>query len=335
MEKVFFILSALIMLGFSGCHHNDTSSDYNDTNDTEVGGAELYEDWMKSIADTKSIADITIPGTHDSASYRKDMGFHNYSQTQVQSIGYQLRYGIRALDLRVGTDGRMWHGTGKITHLTAINTKITFDYALSQMTGFLSSHPTETILATFKQGGPTKVSDAEFGKYIHSMISKYGGSDRFYSRNTDNTFPTMGEARGKIVVFQRYEYKDPFGYYIYWPDQTTGSYHSQNGYNFYAQDWYKVTPSDYDKKTEYFKNGIDAAQSGGDDGKLYLNFMSGEDVPAHWLTTTAQALNNNAENVLGSYQGDGKAGIIFINFAADNAVTPSLVRMILSVNPEF
>ena len=319
----------MAILVISGCHNSHSSSD-NDRNDTEFGGSERFEDWMGAINDKKSIADITIPGTHDSASYKTTMDFHKYSQAQIQSIMLQLKFGIRALDLRVGIDGNMWHGEGT----WATNTNVTLDYVLKEMLDFLSQHPHETILATFKQEGPNMVGNTEFSRYLYKKFEEFDLKN-FYLEERE--FPKMKDIRGKIVVLRRFElgsFDKKMGYYVYWSDKTKGSFHSHNDYKFYAQDWYEVTDDDYDTKAHYFKEAIEHAQNGGEDGRLYLNFMSGEDIPYHFLTTTAQALNNRAESILNNYKGRGKAGVIFINFAADRTITPSLIKIILSVNPE-
>lgn len=61
---------------------------------------DFREEWLD-----KTLSEITIPGTHDSAAYRENGEnsiVDRYSVTQDESILGQLIYGVRYIDLRVG-----------------------------------------------------------------------------------------------------------------------------------------------------------------------------------------------------------------------------------------
>jgi hypothetical protein len=70
-----------------------------------VKGAQKNEHWMADNWDfikDKKLAEIVIPGTHDSGTYQMGWGSGvNTAKTQNVSIGEQLMDGIRYLDLRV------------------------------------------------------------------------------------------------------------------------------------------------------------------------------------------------------------------------------------------
>jgi hypothetical protein len=69
-----------------------------------VKGAQINEHWMADNWDfikDKRLAQIVIPGTHDSGTYQMGWGEGiNVAKTQNVSIGEQLKDGIRYLDLR-------------------------------------------------------------------------------------------------------------------------------------------------------------------------------------------------------------------------------------------
>ena len=70
-----------------------------------VKGAQKNEHWMADnweFIKDKKLAEIVIPGTHDSGTYQMGWGSGvNTAKTQNVSIGEQLKDGIRYLDLRV------------------------------------------------------------------------------------------------------------------------------------------------------------------------------------------------------------------------------------------
>ena len=59
--------------------------------------------WMSGIADQTSVADLAIPGTHDSGTYTfwAQLVPHALTQTLNSSIYDQLTAGVRGLDIRV------------------------------------------------------------------------------------------------------------------------------------------------------------------------------------------------------------------------------------------
>lgn len=62
---------------------------------------------MKNLNDSTDVSTLSIPGTHDSATYATPCyGFVKLSQCQVLSIKEQLSSGIRYLDIRI----RQIHG---------------------------------------------------------------------------------------------------------------------------------------------------------------------------------------------------------------------------------
>lgn len=84
--------------------------------------------WMQDLDDNTNVSNLSIPGTHDSATYAVPCnGFPKLSQCQVMNINEQLNCGIRYLDIRIRQiDGEviMCHGIVKLGKFTAAASQI-------------------------------------------------------------------------------------------------------------------------------------------------------------------------------------------------------------------
>ncbi|XP_055611301.1 PI-PLC X domain-containing protein 1-like [Uranotaenia lowii] len=105
----------------------------------------LYPTWMNDLKGHIGqfrVREMFIPGTHDSASFKKNFNHHKndnivtkYSLTQDDDIRNQLLQGVRYIDLRVGyyktSNQEFWanHGISKMHPLKTILNQIK-DYAL-------------------------------------------------------------------------------------------------------------------------------------------------------------------------------------------------------------
>ena len=216
--------------------------------------------WMKDIPDDTLICDITIPGTHDSASAYAMLPF--FSRCQYFSIGRQLNDRFRYLDIRLGIkDGELifYHGfcpcqTGPWPWSGVLK----LDAGLKEIYSFLKDNPTETVIFTVKMEQGSDV--AEFQKLLHKSIDKY--PDYWY---LSDMLPTLGECRGKIVLMRRYDDalnlgKDS-GIAINWADQGERANSSpkdselegQKTFMLSVQDRYKYDDKD---KWEAFSTGL-------------------------------------------------------------------------------
>lgn len=66
---------------------------------------QLRPNWLSTVPDAKLISLLSIPGTHDSGTYScKWYQACDVSQCQAWSTFWQLKAGIRFLDLRINTD---------------------------------------------------------------------------------------------------------------------------------------------------------------------------------------------------------------------------------------
>ena len=155
------------------------------------------KNWMKNVDGGKLISELTIPGTHDSATYKMDdsSGF-GYVKTQTLSIEKQLGAGCRFLDIRLKVSR---------DHLSAFHgsffLKLFFGEILNFLKTFLSQNPTETILMSIKNEDGI---DSDAAHFEQVFITEYldPNAQLWY---TKNRIPQLREVRGKIVLLRRFK----------------------------------------------------------------------------------------------------------------------------------
>jgi 1-phosphatidylinositol phosphodiesterase len=155
--------------------------------------------WMKDIDDSKNLFALDIPGTHDCVT--QYIQFPHISKCQDMNIYEQLNCGIRALDIRVQSKGDrlgMVHGIAKaFTNPNRLSRQMDMADVLNHCYNFLSKNPSETIIFQFKND-----SNKEMEKCFNNLYYRYikTNEDKWY---LENKIPTLGEARGKIVLIRR------------------------------------------------------------------------------------------------------------------------------------
>ncbi|GAB3973625.1 phosphatidylinositol-specific phospholipase C [Plantactinospora veratri] len=151
----------------------------NDYYNSIESASEANRNWMSRVSDDASLADLSIPGTHDtlalcghSASGNgSDCEFISTSITQTQerhgysaeTLAVQLDAGIRSIDIRVRVD----KGAAGLTftvHHGVYYQHANFTDVLTKAEAFLRANPTETVLLNLKAecqgGGPENCADA-------------------------------------------------------------------------------------------------------------------------------------------------------------------------------
>lgn len=197
-------------------------------------------EWMKKINGSTPLSAINIPGTHDACTANVEGSWNessNFIACQKYFIPEQLEVGVRSLDLRMKykkNDGLvMIHGSSiyvchtEDTSNSARN--MTFDDVMGYMKNYLAAHPSETIIATFKNDdGQDSKTLEEFKK----VISKY--SDIMYNWDNlgESESPTLDQVRGKIVGFSRFSGCSGG---VYGPDLSEWDNRYSPGKSHYAQ----------------------------------------------------------------------------------------------------
>ncbi|KAJ3989245.1 PLC-like phosphodiesterase [Lentinula detonsa] len=175
--------------------------------------------WMSTLDGTKSIAQYTIPGTHDSAAgtlLAKIGNPFGGSQTQTLDIFHQLLNGVRFIDTRLD----LLFDTLQCVH-GILPLGIAFSTVLTQIYNFLQLHSTETVIISVKREGSATDSDlwAEVARVIQPGASYWWNYSTQSSGPGYTGLPTLQEARGSIILLRRSDYPFPFGIPVSsWPD---------------------------------------------------------------------------------------------------------------------
>ena len=188
----------------------------------DMGRTDKYANWMSLLPDDRYLSELNIPGTHDSATANVEGSWNaSYNKVACQKyfIEQQLYAGVRALDLRTrwhGDDMVMVHGDF-ICHTPDHNNRSknkTFRSVLDTVIRYLKAHPTETVIATLKiDSGDKDKGRLALVNILNEYTERY--PDRFYcwtgtaypdtlaGTQGRMTSPTLGQARGKIVLMTR------------------------------------------------------------------------------------------------------------------------------------
>ena len=237
--------------------------------------------WMASLDDSLLLGEISIPGVHDAGAYNPNLSL--FSKCQDATTYELLNAGYRYLDIRLEVSYvcgepilSICHGFVKCREgKTPFDSVLYLDKVLEECYEFLDNNPSETIIFVVKKEyGDEPISEFE------SMLASYTDND--YWLLTDR-IPTLGEARGKIVLFRRYEDEAKLGknsgILLDWSSQKDNSVtdltamHTDNdGLNTYVQDHYKYNADD---KWSSFVGTIEETDDLlADKNAVVINFLS-------------------------------------------------------------
>lgn len=253
-----------------------------------------YANWMAELPDGLYVSQVSIPGTHDTATASLVTAAPT-AQCQTASIKDQLNTGVRAFDFRPGkkpssssSEIYCYHGSAR--------TSILFKDAISMITTFLEQHPTEFVIIHLDGGNySSSITDAQYKAIFEdASIKPYMMN---FSRNL-----TVKDMRKHIFIIKRYgltldAYYAPTAYEWYgdenwatlsdeerWRKQTGGKLESPNG-NYRAalhvQDLANSNKASngYDSKVEAVEQMLKHAQrlnATSDYSNIFvMNFCSG------------------------------------------------------------
>lgn len=259
------------------------------------------ENYLEQLPDDRALADVSLPGSHESASLYG--GFISICQTV--NVEQQLRDGIRFFDIRLKAqvgEVRCYHGVQ--------NENSTLQEQLGWITNFLKAHPRETVVVSVKQ----EDEDADdFAKLVYDAFNAEPNLWRY-----DETLPTLGDARGRGVLFTRFSRKNdgefPNGLGIHpdtWPDNRHEGFDwNCNGIPFRIHDWYGLdgpqqVGAKADAVTNFLNSTTDVRESGNGNNHPYsLAFASASKFPA---TTPAVVAKGDDAGGLGGVVSQGAA----------------------------
>jgi 1-phosphatidylinositol phosphodiesterase len=307
-----FLLSAVF---FTACSKDDVIQPAlradNAVAVTTQAAAVAMNSWMSGIADNTSLAALSIPGTHDSGARTEPVA--GTAKCQDLTIAAQLEAGVRFLDIRcrhIGNSFAIHHGS--------IYQNLNFNDVLLACTGFLTSHPQETIVMCVKEEYDAADNTRTFEQTFDTYVQQYAS---FWSLGA--TIPNLGQVRGKIVLLRRFgAATTPKGIdATNWADNTTFTISNSNA-TLKVQDQY-VVPDNNAKWTNV--TNLFTESSTQSNNTLYINFTSGYKslifgIPS--ITTVSGNINPKI-NTWFTSNTHGRYGIIPMDFV--NADRASLI----------
>jgi 1-phosphatidylinositol phosphodiesterase len=222
--------------------------------------------WMGAFPGSTSVADLSIPGTHDTGATIDMPGTTGTTKCQNLSIADQLATGVRYLDIRVQNLANKL----EVYHLT-VDQQLTFDSVLQTITTFFAANPSETLVMSVKEETP----DPQTGS-TNTFAQTF---DAYTAQNAGlwylgDSIPTLAQARGKIVLLRRFgATTSPEGIdATSWADNTSFTIANGNA-TLQIQDYYQVTddPSKWTAIKDLFAFAL---QPDAGAGALFLNNTS-------------------------------------------------------------
>lgn len=234
--------------------------------------------WMGFLSDDLYLSEITIPGTHDSATENVTLGY--VMRCQNTSIAEQLENGYRYIDLRLCIDDTDDGQRIKIVHNFAnchVSGSVFSDYLyLDDVTemiySFLEENPSEAVIVNMKIEDDDH-SVAEVASLLKEEIND--NSDYWY---TEPSIPTLKEARGKAVLMTRFtdDALIDTGIYLTWDEQNNKDtvdmpyeLYVTDSCRLWVQDRYKYA---IDDKFDAVVDGLENCEA--DEDTIFLNFVS-------------------------------------------------------------
>ena len=170
------------------------------------------DDWMRRLPDDAYLCQLSIPGTHDSATGHGFDGFlasmgDDYARTQEKTLSEQWESGIRAFDLRPCVDGTTLH----INH-GIIQTQLTLEEALGTLCELLDEHPTEAAIVIIRHETDGDDGSGEWNKLMKALLARED-----VKAHAINFSPVLKvhQVRGKLLILSRDEYAStPTGGFI-------------------------------------------------------------------------------------------------------------------------
>ncbi|KAF9474654.1 PLC-like phosphodiesterase [Pholiota conissans] len=174
-------------------------------------------DWMAKFPDNTKLVHMNLPGTHDTSTWNytdaTQASLLRYTgpippaevyRCQEDSILQSLNDGIRVFDLRVaynpGNDTLGFHHSAALLSPTTRVEDVFFG-----LYNWLDNHPTEAVLVSINhESGTGTPEDSQFYEKLYGIINAPVAQK--YWVQVNGTLGTLGEARGKLTLLQRYSY---------------------------------------------------------------------------------------------------------------------------------
>ena len=146
--------------------------------------------WMTSLDDSTQLSELNIPGTHNTLAFYGGLSI----ECQSKSLIEQYNMGIRFVEIRC----RRYEDSLPIHHGIKFQKQFFTADAVNPTVAWLKEHPGETILMLVQQESYKPI------KGTRDFSDMVKGSLDYAGANYITTLPkTIGEARGKIIIFRK------------------------------------------------------------------------------------------------------------------------------------
>ncbi|KAL8794511.1 MAG: hypothetical protein Q9195_002984 [Heterodermia aff. obscurata] len=219
--------------------------------------------WMRKFKDSTPLSALSIPGTHNSPTCHKALPS---VRCQATSPPEQLDNGIRFFDIRVQPENPGDPSNDKLVLVHAVfPISLTgakyFRDLLKEVYTFLDRNPSETLIMSLKREGTGPATDQQLSRILH---------DHYYAPDPTRWFtaariPTLGEARGKVVLIRRFALDDSLNSSGGWGiDAATWADNTPNATcpsgDICVQDFYEVLETEnIEKKIQYSEAHLERA----------------------------------------------------------------------------
>ena len=352
--------SQLLMPLTSDPHFNHTTVYHPEHHHLAIFYRSNLPTWMKTLNDDTPLSALSIPGTHNSPTHHRALPS---VRCQVAPVREQLEQGVRFLDIRVQPDNPLDPSNDKLNLVHAVfpislSGPKHFRTMLNDVFTFLEQNPSEAVIMSVKREGPGNATDSQLSRIMRDHYA--GDVNRWF---TAPRIPTLGEARGKIVLIRRFMLEERLknewegaGWCINgdtWADNTPNSLCPSG--DLCIQDFYEVLESEnIGKKIEYSIDHLKRASEcvcppPGSDAKLpfYINFLTASNFwkVGCWPDRIAAKLNpaivehlctkhNLSDGPEEKPEGDGSTGIVVCDWVGNDG-NWDIVRCIVGMNARF
>ncbi len=294
--------------------------------------------WMHQLPSDFSIAQISIPGTHESAALHGggpnftvpiiDVNPSDVAKCQRISIAEQLQIGVRYLDIRCRRKGNSFD----INH-GHIYQNLNFEDVLTTCNTFLQQNPSETIIMKVQEEYKPSKSSESFTQIFNTYCNRYPLLFYKHPSNSAHIIPTLGEARGKIILMKKFENADQVPVGI---DASKRQSNATSVSKLSATEKMKVQSifavKNAEEKQKYFLPLLDESfEKTGQTSTLYINNTSayqklGGKIPTAYYVNIANDMGKYLIEILKN-KGKGNTGIIPMDF-----INASYCKAIIETN---
>lgn len=289
------------------------------------------DDWMARLSDEAPVAQLCIPGTHDSGTGHGFAGllagiYNGTSRTQDQTLTGQWDSGIRAFDLRPTVKGGellIYHGVSQ--------TNIKFNECIETLVNLLDAHPTEFAVISMRHETDSDNNSSEWAGKVTTILQN---TARYHAHLVAwRPDLTVAECRGKIIVLTRDDFDcDARGLISSWPGtgapsfaslQVAGISRGTQSASLWVQDVYECTADGrINTKVQYMKKMLTESaklcQPGSPDNVWVINHTSGYTKSASSDNNRETAAVTNKAMIDHLTSADyvpGPTGIVLMDFA--------------------